>query len=50
MRDRALGSTIRMQFNSTNPDGGGAPVAPSTAFAVADPLIGEKSGKRSGMR
>ena len=36
MRDRALGSTIRMQFNSTNPDGGGAPVAPSTAFAVAD--------------
>ena len=36
MRDRALGSTVRMQFVSTNPDGGGAPVAPSTAFAVAD--------------
>ena len=36
MRDRALGSTIRMQFNSTNPDGGGAPVAPSSAFVVAD--------------
>jgi hypothetical protein len=39
MRDRALGSTIRMQFNSTNPDAGGAPVAPSTAFAVADICI-----------
>lgn len=36
MRDRALGSTIRMQFVSTNPDGGGAPVAPSSAFAASD--------------
>lgn len=36
MRDRALGSTIRLFFNSTNPDGGGAPVAPSSAFAAAD--------------
>ena len=36
MRDRALGSTIRLFFNSTNPDAGGAPVAPSTAFVAAD--------------
>ena len=36
MRDRALGSTVRMQFVSTNPDGGGAPVAPSSAFTTAD--------------
>ena len=36
MRDRALGSTVRMQFVSTNPDAGGAPVAPSSAFAAAD--------------
>jgi len=36
MRDRALGSTIRLFFNSTNPDAGGAPVAPSSAFAAAD--------------
>ena len=36
MRDRALGSTIRLFFNSTNPDAGGAPVAPSAAFTTAD--------------
>lgn len=36
MRDRALGSTIRLMFNTTNPDGGGAPVAPSSAFAASD--------------
>lgn len=36
MRDRALGSTVRLMFNTTNPDGGGAPVAPSSAFAAAD--------------
>jgi hypothetical protein len=39
MRDRALGSTIRLFFNSTNPDAGGAPVAPSSAFAAADVCI-----------
>ena len=36
MRDRALGSTIRLKFNTTNPDAGGAPVAPSSALVVAD--------------
>ena len=39
MRDRSLGSTIRLFFNSTNPDGGGAPVAPSSAFVAADVCI-----------
>lgn len=36
MRDRALGSTVRLMFNTTNPSAGGAPVAPSSAFAAAD--------------
>jgi hypothetical protein len=36
MRDRALGSTITLYFNTSNPDAGGAPVAPSSAFVAAD--------------
>lgn len=34
MRDRALGSTIRLKFTTT--DSNGAPVAPSSAFAASD--------------
>ena len=34
MRDRALGSTIRLKFTTT--DGNGAPVAPSSAFTTSD--------------
>ena len=34
MRDRALGSTIRLKFTTT--DSNGAPVAPSSAFVAAD--------------
>lgn len=34
MRDRALGSTIRLKFTTTNANG--APVAPSSAFVPAD--------------
>ena len=34
MRDRALGSTIRLKFTTT--DANGAPVAPSSAFTASD--------------
>ena len=34
MRDRALGSTIRLKFTTT--DSNGAPVAPSSAFVASD--------------
>ena len=34
MRDRSLGSTIRLKFTTT--DSNGAPVAPSSAFAASD--------------
>lgn len=34
MRDRALGSTIRLKFTTT--DANGAPVAPSSAFTTSD--------------
>lgn len=34
MRDRALGSTVRLKFTTT--DANGAPVAPSSAFVAAD--------------
>jgi hypothetical protein len=34
MRDRALGSTVRLRFTTT--DSNGAPVAPSSAFVAAD--------------
>lgn len=34
MRDRSLGSTIRLKFTTT--DSNGAPVAPSSAFVAAD--------------